>query len=276
MWLNVPSMIAAIREIEELDHPPAVFIGGRAVERAAENGLAVPVVQSCEEVVDVVTELIEQPQSKPAIDPLLSARIPALTSAEPEPEPSAGLKLSVESAFSDTALAAAEAVRESARHAFRLEALAYRDGLTGLWNRRAYDDQMMEMADRSDPDAAALMLDIDEFKAVNDTYGHEAGDQTLIAVGRAILKNIRPADFGARFGGDEFVVLMPGAGGDEAAAAAERIRAAIQDESTYPPITVSIGVADLGRDTRQTSLSIDQALYKAKTAGRNRVVSAVA
>lgn len=272
MWLNVPLLLAAIRDIETLDHPPAIFVGGRAVGRAAENGLAVPVVQTCEEVVGVVTQLIERPQGEPAIDATLAARIPAQASSAPQP-PGEG-KLSVERAFSETALAAAEAVRESARHAFKLEELAYRDGLTGLWNRRAYDDRIMEMSDCPTPDAAALMLDVDEFKTVNDTYGHEAGDQALVAVGRAILKSIRPTDFGARFGGDEFVVLMPGMDPEGAAAAAERIRTAVQHEHSYPPITVSIGVAGLGQDTRQTSLSIDEALYTAKTAGRNRVVSA--
>ena len=176
---------------------------------------------------------------------------------------------SVASSFSATALAAAETARDAARTAFGLRQLAYRDGLTGLWNRRAYDDRLMALSE--DADGSALMLDLDGFKAINDSRGHETGDRVLVAVGEAILESIRPMDFGARFGGDEFVVLLPGMEITEATEVAERIRRRIEVGSGDPPVTVSIGVGPLSDDGRRTGLMIDRALYEAKTGGRNLV-----
>jgi diguanylate cyclase (GGDEF)-like protein len=273
MWLNVPTMISEIREIAKLDQAPAVFVGGRAVGRATESGLEAPSVQRCEDVVDAVSRLIEEPQPDPAIQPRLDARVPAWRSRSKMRRED---QTSVPGGFSATALAVADTAREAAREAFRFEALANRDGLTGLWNRRAYDDRIMELSDGDAPDGAALMLDIDNFKAINDTYGHEAGDAALVAVGRAILKSIRPADFGARFGGDEFAVLLPGMDIAAATGVAERIRMVVQRDLRDPPVTVSIGVAALSEETRRTSLSVDQALYQAKASGRNRVAGAEA
>jgi diguanylate cyclase len=207
----------------------------------------------------------------PVVHKELSERIPR----GPVPEAVATENVAtVDAGFAATSLAAADAARDAARRAFELEALAYRDPLTGLWNRRAYDDRMHDLADAGSFPVAALMLDVDSFKGINDTHGHEAGDRALIGVGRAILQSIRPDDFAARFGGDEFVVLLPGLDGDGAEQLAERIRAAVESRTEEPAITVSVGVAELGEDTRATSLSVDGALYRAKEAGRNRVARA--
>jgi diguanylate cyclase (GGDEF)-like protein len=271
MWLNVPMLVSEIEEVAKLEQPPAVFVGGRAVGRAAQTGLDVPVVAGCEEVVEAVTSMIDRPRQGPSVRAALAARIPPY---HPRSRRAGDGAESVARSFAVTALAAADTAREASRRAFELEALAFRDGLTGLWNRRAYDDRMIEVFDGEGQSGSALMLDVDEFKTINDTYGHEAGDEALVAVGRAILKCIRPSDFGARFGGDEFVVLLPDMDTGDATTVAERIRAEIEADLSDPAVTVSIGVADLAEDPRRTSLSIDQALYQAKRGGRNQVAAA--
>jgi len=265
MWLSVPTLVLEIQEVSKLEHPPLVFVGGRAVGEAAKRGLDAPIVQDCEEVVPVVNRLLEGHALTAPVRPDLAARIPPRgnggSSSVAEP--------SVANSFSTTARVAAETARDAARTAFGLQRLAYRDGLTGLWNRRAYDDRLMALSE--DADGSALMLDVDKFKAINDSRGHETGDRVLVAVGEAILESIRPMDFGARFGGDEFVVLLPGIEIPEAVEIAERIRGRIETELTDPPVTVSIGVGPMSDDTRRTSLTIDRALYEAKTGGRNQV-----
>ena len=269
MPLTVPTLVLEIQEVAKLDRPPAVFVGGRAVGLSTQSGLDAPVIKSCEEIVDVVTGLFGQQGPQRAIRPTLAARIPPRRQSRANV--GAGSERSVAGSFSLTAGAAADTAREAARNAFRFEQLALRDGLTGLWNRRAYDDRLLEMSD--EPDGSMLLLDVDNFKSVNDSYGHEAGDEALIAVGNAILRSIRPTDFGARFGGDEFVVLLPGMRALEATDLAERIRAAVETDPRDPPLTVSIGVSDLTDDSRLTSLAVDKALYQAKRAGRNQVAN---
>jgi len=266
MGLNVPNLILAIQEVAKLEHPPVVFVGGHAVGQAVQSGLEAPVVQACEEVVPVVIRLLEGSAPDVPVRPELAARVP------PRSDDGGSLaeaEQSVAGSFSATALAAAETARDAARTAFGLQRLAYRDGLTGLWNRRAYDDRLLALSE--DADGSALMLDLDRFKEINDSHGHEAGDRALVAVGEAILESIRPMDFGARFGGDEFVVLLPGMEIAEATEVAERIRQRIEVESGDPPVTVSIGVGPLSNDSRRTGLTIDRALYEAKTGGRNLV-----
>lgn len=266
MGLSMPPLILAIQEVAKLEHPPVVFVGGRAVGQAVQRGLEAPVVQDCEEVVPVVIRLLEGNAPYASVRPELAARVPPRSDGGGS---IAVAEQSVAHSFSVTALAAAETARDAARTAFGLQRLAYRDGLTGLWNRRAYDDRLMALSEEAD--GSALMLDVDEFKAINDAHGHEKGDRVLVAVGEAILASIRPVDFGARFGGDEFVVLLPGMEIAEATEVAERIRARIETELADPPVTVSIGVGPLGDDTRRTGLMIDRALYEAKTGGRNQV-----
>ena len=205
MGLNVPTLIMEIQEVAKLEHPPLVFVGGRALDPALNSGLDAPVARHCEEVVPVVDRLLAGNGPRVQIQPSLASRIPPRTDGSGV---SATFEGTVAGSFSATALVAAETARDAARTAFGLQRLAYRDGLTGLWNRRAYDDRLMALSEEAD--GSALMLDVDDFKTINDTHGHEAGDQVLIAVGEAILESIRPTDFAARFGGDEFAVFCPG------------------------------------------------------------------
>ena len=268
MWLNVPTMIWELRAVAKLEHPPAIMVGGRALGPAVMNGLNAPVVTSSEEVLKVVADLIAAPRVREVVDPALASLVPLRAPASVVAVDAGG---ALQASFSATSLVAADTVRETARHAFGLEQLAYRDGLTGLYNRRAFDDRFLELSEATAGDCTVLMIDVDEFKAINDGYGHETGDAMLVAVARTILQTLRPGDFAARFGGDEFVALLPATTEDEGVAVAERIRLAVAHALRNPPVTLSIGVAALSANTRLTSQSADRALYRAKEAGRNRV-----
>ncbi|MEZ5998358.1 MAG: PleD family two-component system response regulator [Hyphomonas sp.] len=163
------------------------------------------------------------------------------------------------------------------------------DQLTGLYNRRYMMSQLHQLMQRSvmgGKPVSVLMADIDHFKAVNDTFGHDAGDEVLKEVADRLQENVRPMDIVCRPGGEEFLVIMPETPGDLACAAAERIRRAVAaipfrvgggDQELS--ITLSAGVSTItGPDDTIADLTkrADQALYQAKTAGRNRVESVAA
>ena len=119
------------------------------------------------------------------------------------------------------------------------------------------------------------MIDVDRFKEINDRFGHAAGDRALIGVARCITSVIRSSDFAARYGGDDFAVLLPEAPRDVAAEIGEHIRISVERELTDPQITVSIGVcAPDNIDRRRCTLDGDGALYRAKQRGRNQVAVA--
>lgn len=160
---------------------------------------------------------------------------------------------------------------------------ANNDSLTGLPNKRATDDtlkRMVAQANRSITPLTAIMLDLDHFKHINDQFGHGKGDEVLAAVGAALKSCLRDSDFAGRFGGEEFLVLLPNTGVDGALQVAEKMRltvAAINIPEVERDITVSLGVADLLEHAGNATGLIreaDRALYSAKTAGRNRSVIA--
>ena len=158
------------------------------------------------------------------------------------------------------------------------------DARTGLTNSRAFDESLERLlADRGDRQPIALlMLDLDHFKDFNDRYGHPAGDEALRAFGHLLASSVREHDVVARYGGEEFVIALPGLAAHAAAEVAERIRE--RTESTIIPLapgltgrlTVSIGVSaapDDGAERMMLLKAADEALYRAKLAGRNRVVT---
>jgi two-component system, cell cycle response regulator len=159
--------------------------------------------------------------------------------------------------------------------------MALTDPLTGLYNQRYLLRHLRGLLDgAAGAEIALLMVDVDHFKAVNDGFGHAAGDKVLKSVAEALRGKTRVFDSVARYGGDEFVVVMPGTGPADAASAAERLRGAIEQisdptaASAMPRLSISIGVAcSAGRDLpAETLLSeADHALYAAKHGGRNRV-----
>ena len=161
--------------------------------------------------------------------------------------------------------------------------LAVVDALTGLNNRRFLERHLATMLAQAHERArpfSMMILDIDHFKLVNDTYGHDAGDEVLKGVGNRIKSMVRGADLICRLGGEEFVVVMPGTGLDIAAKVAERIRSAVHN-ARFPvnavggaiQVSVSIGIAERGPDANADFLykRADRALYRAKNSGRNQV-----
>lgn len=179
-----------------------------------------------------------------------------------------------------TQLASAEArLRDQAQKMQSVEAQALTDALTGLANRRAFDEftaRQQEEFRRDNRPATVLMLDVDKFKVFNDTHGHQAGDVVLQGVAQVLRKSMRDIDLVARYGGEEFSVVFPGSKIAEVAAAAERARAAIQAatftfEGKQLKVTASIGLGEIrpGEAFATTVKRADEALYASKKAGRN-------
>jgi diguanylate cyclase (GGDEF)-like protein len=164
-----------------------------------------------------------------------------------------------------------------------LAELARRDALTGLSNRRAFDDALQGMwarIQRLGEHGALLAIDIDQFKRVNDTHGHAAGDEVLRAVAHNLMNIVRPLDKVFRLGGEEFAVLLPNTNDVSAREVAERLRQSIaanpiQYKSAEISVTVSVGIASTLDTVEQSGFVelADAALYRAKVEGRNRVVS---
>ena len=163
----------------------------------------------------------------------------------------------------------------------QLHELATTDELTGLNNRRAFDDQFrieIERARREGNAISILMIDIDNFKVRNDTWGHAAGDEALKTLAEVLRSMLRTPDFPARYGGEEFVTLLPGTDLSRAMIVAERIRKSVAGKRWKDaPLTVSIGVATLTGENmklEQLAEAADAALYEAKRLGKNRVHAA--
>lgn len=187
--------------------------------------------------------------------------------------------------------------RDAAFHALRemqkqleetnneLQRLSALDGLTGLSNRRHFDEELgkeWRRAQRGDLPLSLILIDIDYFKLYNDTYGHLAGDECLQAVAKALQASIvRPADVIARYGGEEFVVILPATKAEGAVVVAENLRQNIASlaiphsaSSTAEYISISLGIAQADFSTMQNLEALieatDKALYEAKNSGRNR------
>jgi two-component system cell cycle response regulator len=170
---------------------------------------------------------------------------------------------------------------EQASRLTRMASLALTDALTGLHNYRAFQTRMTEelaRAARYVAPLALLLVDLDTLKLLNDRHGHEAGSAALCAVADVFREELREVDFAARFGGDEFVALLPHQTAAEAAVVAERLRARTESRPwPWPePLTVSIGVAavestTIAHDAAALLAAADAALYRSKRRGRNRV-----
>ena len=164
---------------------------------------------------------------------------------------------------------------------------AMTDGLTGLLNRKAFDNQMMDCVsecEKSGTPMVLMLLDIDFFKKFNDTYGHQVGDQVLRLVARTLTDNVKGRDFAARYGGDEFAIILPDTPVSAGLRVAEILRKSVESKEVINKasnenmgrITLSIGVAEYtaGEEISHLIERADKALYDAKRAGRNRVMEA--
>lgn len=211
-------------------------------------------------------------------------------------EEARALRIRAEAATSEKSLALDRLLAAQKDLLLAQEELRYQathDALTGLWNRAALLDSLhreIERALRTRSSLGVLLLDIDHFKPVNDTHGHLAGDSVLREIGRRITRSIRPYDIAGRYGGEEFLILLPGCDRSETQRSAERIRDAIgaqpfRASDALLPLTVSIG-ATVACDPLRESCRVpecrdsgaellsraDSALYQAKSAGRNRTI----
>jgi two-component system, cell cycle response regulator len=180
----------------------------------------------------------------------------------------------------------ADSLRDNVQAAIELAVV---DALTGLNNRRFLETHLanaLDQAAHKGRPLSLMILDIDHFKSVNDTYGHDAGDEVLKVFSQRIKRVLRGADLVCRLGGEEFVVVMPETPLNVAARVAERVRAAVEGQQ-FPidpgatrtiPVTASIGLAERGADANADALlrRADKALYASKSAGRNRVTAAAA
>ena len=184
--------------------------------------------------------------------------------------------------YANTQLELAQANLKLQQREAQIVAITLTDSLTGLGNRRLFEQSLateINRARRSGGTLCALMADLDHFKQVNDTFGHEVGDRVLAAFGEQLRRQTRAPDIAARIGGEEFVVLMPHTDIGAGVATAERIRTETAGMHIAPMphgVTVSVGVAKLaeGEDGDAFMLRIDNALYEAKHDRRNCVVVA--
>ncbi len=166
-----------------------------------------------------------------------------------------------------------------------VEELAATDPLTGLYNRRHFSrvlEQLFAESERTDHDLSCVMIDLDEYKTLNDKYGHVAGDQLLMLAGKIVLANMRKMDVAARYGGDEFVLLLPHASAEEARQVVSRIAEEFRQGSAIilrrnEGVTMSVGIAsriiNLPAGGDQLLVQADSALYRAKETGRNRTIT---
>ncbi|MCB9555531.1 MAG: GGDEF domain-containing protein [Deltaproteobacteria bacterium] len=186
------------------------------------------------------------------------------------------------SSTNDDAPNSVEAVRDLFT---RLCELTIHEPMTGLFNRRYFEHRLTQELDRAlrqATDCSLMLADIDNFKRINDQYGHSVGDAVIREVGRTLLSNTRPSDDPARYGGEEFALLLPDTSTADALRAGERLRAAVAALPFPQPgvehqVTVSIGVATARAQTILDAASLveraDLALYRAKDGGKNRVVA---
>jgi diguanylate cyclase (GGDEF)-like protein len=171
---------------------------------------------------------------------------------------------------------AALAIR-NARLLAEVERLAHVDGLTGVANRRAFEAALVREIRRAKRGGGLLsvaVFDVDHFKAVNDSFGHQAGDAVLRDVAQILTAATRDVDVVCRYGGEEFAVILPACGPSDAMRVAERIRSAVADHRGLTSVTVSVGVASLPAhavDGEGLIAAADEALYRSKDDGRDRV-----
>ncbi len=256
---DVPHLAQEIVAIHEVNPAGRIMLGGNGVPPEWHDA-PYPWVPDAAVVLDRVEGLLQDPPQElpPVIVQLCSSGAGARTSSPGSASVVEDERLAAE--VTD----ASEVARRYARRAAEYRYLAYRDPLTALPNRRAFEDRMIALANPGQNNAL-LVIDVNEFKEINDTQGHETGDSLLVRLGQAIRGAVRTGDTVARIGGDEFTVLLPLCTQAEAARVAEQIRTAVLEMSDGE-VTVSIGGAPLSTDRRGAVLDADRALYAAKAA----------
>jgi diguanylate cyclase (GGDEF)-like protein len=256
---------ATLRELESCCPEIPVLVGGRGMPLHS-SGRVRALTSKLTELVPSVAQLIppgreeEVATSWPGMDQVpLSVRATNVA-ATPEDR------------LLDIAAEAAETARAHARVAHAYRRLAHEDPLTGAPNRRAFDDRINELLE-DEVEASLILIDLDGFKQVNDLCGHAAGDKVLQRVAKLIADGIPSDGFAARFGGDEFAVLLPHATPAGAQALASSVLAALKEDLAEKGVTATAGIAPLAGDRRQSLINADLSLYQAKAGGGDRIES---
>jgi diguanylate cyclase (GGDEF)-like protein len=284
---QAPSALHLRRTLERLDHEVTVATNGEAAWRIVQGGAAplllsdwmMPLVDGLELCRRIRSAALEK-----------YTYIILLTSRDRKEDRLEGLRAGADDFLTKPAdpdeltvrLEIAERIlkvhAQLARQNERLAELAAIDELTGTKNRRRFREDLellFSQAERLHSPLSMIMLDIDHFKAYNDSFGHPAGDEILRRLGATLRSTLRSHDVVARYGGEEFVVLLPATGENEAIEVAERLRSAIA-KSPWPrrEVTASLGIGTIGPNTARASTLLEQAdraLYHSKQAGRNQV-----
>jgi diguanylate cyclase (GGDEF)-like protein len=258
MPLGAPVLMESLFRVQRVNPDLMAVLGGQGVPRRLKDA-GWPFVPSSEDVLLTVSRLMQARPSMPrAVRPLhLGLTTPVTTEA------ARGIG-TAEDRLAQLVAEAADLARTETRRARALYESAYRDAVTRLPNRRALDERLEEGVSSTE---ALLLIDVDRFKQVNDTHGHEVGDRVLRRVADVMRARLRLGDFAARFGGDEFAVVA--GDGAEATIVAERLRSAVEESLADFDVTLSIGIARGGDGA--VLRRADVALYAAKKAGRNCV-----
>lgn len=258
---DLPELEHAVLAVADADPTVSILIGGRGIPerlRGYEGYVA-----DAEDAVATAQRLLGGPPARPLVD----------AGGGPPRARAAGAVSEVDRQLAETTTHLADVARAQARRAREYRVMALTDPITGMANRRAWDERYAQVAQDA-TELTILVLDLDGFKEVNDREGHLAGDAVLHRVGASIRAALRAGDFAARLGGDEFGVLLPGTDAAGAVILAERVRAAIARDLGTEGVTASIGVARHAINPRATTLAADAALYRAKAADGDRVVAA--
>src|SRR4051794_36509689 len=254
-------------------------IGEDSVLQTAHNTRETLLVRELDPDVDPWLAAIMPDARNLAVFPLVADAVVGVLVAETGERSGSRIERRVVSTSERFAGHAALAIR-NANLLERMQQMAVTDGLTELANRRSFDrslERELTRATRTDGRLSVVLLDIDHFKQLNDTYGHVVGDAVLRQVAAALRECGREYDTVARYGGEEFAAVLPGCSSALALQVAERLRAAVEEAPTDVPITASAGVATFpydGIDAIGLLSAADQALYAGKRAGRNTVRSA--
>lgn len=259
---HTSSLGAAVSRLTECFPETPILVGGQGISDEILREGRVVRASGIEGLVAQVEELIGAMSDVSTPPAHTGPASPSIRPADDSPE---GLLLG---AASD----AADLARTHARLAHAYRRLAYEDPITKGPNRRAFDDRLAALEDSSEAaPVTILILDLDHFKQVNDTFGHAAGDEALRSVFLAIESCLREGDLAARLGGDEFALILPHTGAGAAAKVAARLLGAIRLAGSEQSLTATVGVAPLDKGPRRAMIEADLALYRAKAEGGDSV-----